>query len=239
MTTSDWYSPMANNKKIDCMETETNTQKLTLAEVLRPLAQLCINLAGKNGRNWFEALKRFLRKEEIWVLIKWKLWIVVKIGTLKPNDQLISLIKKNGIELGKHEEGFLKAILEFSPREEMAYYTIISPADLGLKKFTLGEFYKKAFNQGLDLCLSGDVFEIISQDNCKLEKEESVFFAMRPVKMPTASGIGFYDAIFYFLHSWNDTYNLWDCTGPSTTENLLGHGNTQMKFVFRIRKKEY
>lgn len=221
------------------METETNTQPLTLAEVWRPLMQLCIRLMSKNGRNWLDALNKFLRKEEVWVVSKWKIWALARVGSKKPIKEIINAIISNGYELGDNDIDNLSEIeLEFNSKEEDVYLAIVTPKDLGLKPgFTYGKFFEVALKQGLDFCLSGDVFEIVSQNSYKLS-QETVSFAMNPIPKMRHRDYFVYYITFSLHYGRDESYNFWT-RGLVFRDKLSHPGCENEKFIFRIRKKIY
>ncbi len=217
---------------------EDNTQKLTLAEVLRPLAQLCINLAGKNGRNWLEAFKKFLRKGDPWFISRWKVWTVAKTGIKMPLTELISVIKKRGYTIRYSADysldlHLLEETLKFNEKEEEIYFTITTPRELGLKPgWTKRKLLDASLKNGLAPCLSGDIIEIIAQSKDQIKKgDDTLTVAMEPITIENSSAnfcIGVYDSRYSLGYLNGDLEQIWDY--PANVDN---------KHIFRIQKKQY
>lgn len=212
-----------------------NTQKLTLAEVLRPLAQLCLNLSGKNGLIWLNALTRFLRKENPWLnLDKWKVWTYATMGLRIPLAEMVQSLVDQGfkIQYSEHYPMDLLVIedqLEFSPIENyIVAFALVSPKDLGLKPgWTKRQLLDTAKRRGLEPMLSGDIIEILFQKRYELRKyDKAIDIAMEPIKInngPAMFCIVQYETKHLGYHN-GDLAQKWDYPG-----------NVNNKHLFRIR----
>ena len=166
-----------------------NTQEqITLVEILRPIIKLLTHFIGKDGREWLNAFNRFLRKEGVWLIqYNWKVWRFARVGMKKSLSELIKFMPLHGYQF-RPDTGFpnfklytasrLHEIgLNFNIEEEDVYFTTVSPRKLGLKEsFSVRELLEAASKRGLDLCLSGDLFELIAQGYCSLSRNESFRF---------------------------------------------------------------
>ena len=148
-----------------------NTQNVTLAEIVRPLMQFLVRLIGKDGRFWLEAFKRFLRKENPWIISnRWEIVLLAKVGLRKTIPELVASLTDKGFKIFYSDTTPLNLLknspeeITFNPTEEEVYFTFASPKDLGLKPgWTLREFLDASMISGLTPCLSGDILEIIDQ----------------------------------------------------------------------------
>jgi hypothetical protein len=214
---------------------KNDTQKLTLAELLRLLAQLLFRLSGKNGAEWYYAFKRFLRKENPWISTKWKVWRIINVCTKKPIEEIIDLMKANGYVPGNWEKELkeIEPIITYSKVEENVYFASVTPRQVGiLKPYTLREFYDRASKQGLDLCFYGDFLSICCFDNQGLEKGEWQSAAMEPYiscsqKIP---GTG-----FSLGRDNNGGYHFGSCNGSLDQKSYDLLNNLDWAHIFRIR----
>lgn len=217
----------------------SNTQQVTLEEYTRPLEEFHKRLNGDNAREWLDAFKRFLRKEEPWIISsKWKnnIWTLARVGLKKPLQELITEIKKRGFKI-HYSESYpfdlleLENDLQFNTIEEDIYFVAVSPKELGLKA---GNWSKRQLldvlkEQGLQPCLSGDILEILAQGAFELKREDKDFtIGMEPIiinKQPAIFCIAKYE--YYHLGYYNGDLNQ-KYTHPDSANN---------KHIFRIRKK--
>lgn len=125
---------------------------------LGPVYDLVEKMIGKNGNDWFEAFKKFLRKENPWgTLYDWKVWKTIKLGTgLKTAEQFIKALDVYGYKASDWAKGLLS---EATFRASVALQEIevdlvkVSVAELGFADGAyLKDIYKCALKQGLWLC---------------------------------------------------------------------------------------
>lgn len=216
---------------------KNDTQKLTLAEILRLLAQLLLRLSGKNGQEWYHAFKRFLRREHPWLDTKWKIWTVAKVGTKKPLSELEQMIRDRGFKI-HYSENYpfdlltLEDQLEFNPKEENVYFTLVSARQLGLKvNWTRRQLLDVSKKHGLTPCLSGDAIEIAAYGQEVLTQDKhSVVFAMEPVTIKGHSMfvIGNYERL-------KEGYSFCYHNG-SLTDVMNYEPNLDNEYLFRIVK---
>ena len=116
-------------------------------------------LAGKNGTEWFEALKKFLRKENPWAVTirEWKVWKTIKLGTgLKTMDQFLKAMEAYGYKVSDWAKDLLKRakfLASVALKEIEADLVIVTVAELGFKDgATFKEICDKAIELGLLLC---------------------------------------------------------------------------------------
>ena len=199
---------------------DTNTQ-VTLSEARGPLDQLNENLSGKNGREWLNAFKRFLRKEHPWVNTKWKIWTIARMGTKKPLADLVTTIKSRGYTI-RYSDFIpldllsLEKTLKFNEIEEDVYFALISPKDLGLKPgWTKRKFLDALPKNGLSPLLSGDILEILAQGHERLIKGvRSLDVGMEPILIGHCHAnfcIADYDDDgYYFGYHNGDLTQIWN-----------------------------
>lgn len=217
---------------------ENNTQ-LTLREILRPLMQFCVHLMGKNGREWLDAFKRFLRKEEAWIYSgKWKIWTLARMGFKKPLQELVTTITNQGFKISYSDHYpmdlfLLEKDLKFNEIEEDVYFTTVSPKELGLKPgYTHRQVVDNAVKQGLETCFSGDIIEILAQGRHSLEEGQSFWVGMEPITINTQP------AMFCIAkHKEYCHFGYWN--GDLKTKFTYPANCQDHRYIFRIKRKKY
>ncbi len=217
-----------------------NTQEITLEEYTRLLGEFHKRLTGENARDWLDAFKRFLRKEEPWIISsRWKknIWTQARMGLKRPLKELVNTILSQGfkiflneynpIDLFKIEEDLI-----FNDKEEDFYFAAISPRELGLRpgNWNKRQLLDAAKVQGLDPCLSGDILEILSQGAFKLVLGEPGFdIGMEPIVINRGLST-------FCIARYKDYLHLGTHNGD-LHQNYPYLGNVDNKHIFRIRRK--
>lgn len=125
------------------------------AEWLGTLVDLVEKLCGEEGLKWLTALKRFLRKEDAWVVYKWQVWKKILLGTgLQNADDFRSAIHRSGCEIVKWADVFLKSPT-FSAKKVSTVLELVKVRveELGFaKSTTYSQICDRATELGLNIC---------------------------------------------------------------------------------------
>lgn len=125
---------------------------------LGPVHDLIEKMTGKNGNEWFEAFKKFLRKENPWGPIRdWKVWKTIKLGTgPKTAEDFIKALEAYGYKASDWVKDLLSkaAFLASVALQEIEVDLVnVSVAELGFADGAyLKDIYKRALELGLSLC---------------------------------------------------------------------------------------
>lgn len=214
-----------------------NTQ-VTLSEAQGPLNQLNVNLSGENGRVWLEELKKFLRQEQSWIISpRWRnnIWSKATVGVEKSVGECVNVLQRRCIEISYSDTVPLDLVaienqIRFNDTREEVYFVTVSPRELGLtQQWTLREFLDAAPKHELELCLPGDILEIIVNGKFPLERgvDGLLDIAMEPVIIrthPATFCIARYETIHLGYHNGD-------------LKKLRNVVNLDRKYIFRARKK--
>jgi hypothetical protein len=136
---------------------KTNSQQITLAEILGPIIEFLKNLIGPQSRMWLEAFKRFLRKENPWTEKITNIWKSILVGG-KNAKQLIAEIEKN-FRLGDVARGMMgKPAFVTSKNEKKVNFAVKTVRDFGFSESPRFEDFIKFFKNHpvYELCLPED-----------------------------------------------------------------------------------
>ena len=200
--------------------TMENMLGLALREVRGLLNDLMEKLCGEDSMMWFEALKKFLRKENPWgIQIIWS-WKKIKLGTLpKSCSTFCMALTKANYGISEQAQDVVRGF-DFikSDKEIEVEPVVVNRIELGLKKVgSRDEIYHRVEKLGLSLCPAEVGPQFILQHGVLLSRNERIFIGMKPIKDSS-------DAIFIFGvyrdrfdKLWLDAYPgggfcLWDST---------------------------
>lgn len=143
----------------------TKEENPALSEAQRLLEQLRINLTGKNGYVWLEALKKFNRQEiPTWnAPTDWKIWGTLLNGYFKSVDHVKSTLEAKGMEIWSRTETMARRLRfgNFKPYGvDIAMVDIVDLGFDGNQEVSFKEINKAAKKKGLEECTPYDAFEI-------------------------------------------------------------------------------
>ena len=113
----------------------TKHAQLTVREIRGPYMQLLTNLQGEEGRLWFAALRRFLRKENAWdgkpLFAPWK---TVWVGELGSVEEIEQLLREEGFGISEFAKRILHSdrFVLVSKRQEIDL-VCVTPRQLGVE----------------------------------------------------------------------------------------------------------
>lgn len=114
------------------MSKDTSGARLVLPEVRGPLFDLIEKLGGVDGIYWLHCLKKFLRKENPWVMPKVALGMEVGVGMYSDPTSLLKSFEHRCIDLSL-DEGFFEKI-ELSSSKKTVKLFVTSVKELGFPK---------------------------------------------------------------------------------------------------------
>lgn len=160
-----------------------------LSEAQGLLEQLRINLAGKNGYVWLEALKKFNRQEiPTWSMpTDWKIWKTIANGTFKSADHAIFALKADGIEVCRHLEKIIRKLHFLRFKAYAVDIVMVSIIDLGFHEdaeVSYEEIIKAGKKMDLRECTPYDVFTIrigYTDQPVRTRVDENYLLAMRSI----------------------------------------------------------
>ena len=222
---------------------KNSIEPIKLIEIIKPLIKFLNYLISSNGREWLNAFNRFLRKEAVWLTQdNWEVWRFAKIGMNKTFDQFIKLMILNGYGF-RPDTGFpnyklytvdtLRSIgLNFRTEECDIYFVSITPRQLGLHEgFSVKELLDASSIRGLDVCFSGDLFELIAQGYCSLSENESFRFLTKTELNPNSD-------YFFLLIEYQEGDQVLSFEKKKIDSNhglIVTHLDTQ--HIFSLRKR--
>lgn|GEM_PF-4834865 len=159
-----------------------STQKGTLGELLGPLAQFFLRLIGNDGAVWWDAFKRFLRRENPWIV--WKYTLSIMVGSRTALGILIEF-REQMITVDDWVKSYLEKNRDFPTNSEHGakYFTDIALSELGFsrKLTTYQEVYNRAVERGLGFCTLEDVLLLCLKHSKGDYKNMKFIFAMNPI----------------------------------------------------------
>jgi len=153
---------------------------LPLSEVRGPKGDLDEKLAGSEGEMWLTAFKRFLRKENPWMVAKFSVRWVVTLGLHKTPKAYEQALESSDFKISNFALDILKKVT-CSKEQTKIYLTSATVAELG---FTGGcstrELHTAIVSQGGQLCPSevGPALRLALNDQ---QKNEWLWLAMEAV----------------------------------------------------------
>ena len=112
------------------------------------LLDLVQKLSGEDGEMWYEALKKFLRKENPWSDI----WKTIQVGTHSSIAELRQALVDAGCRISDWADSIL-AKVALATKQTSIDLVIVSVAELGFPNgATLKQIYKAALKKGYLLC---------------------------------------------------------------------------------------
>jgi len=190
----------------------------SLAEVAGPLKDLAEKLGGGEGRQWLEAFKRFLRKEEPWP--KLLIWRIIKLGSgLKTADDFRKLLEKTRCQGSDwasnmmNRPAFAESLAGVDPEEEYDLVRLTTTQLTGKNGGTTAEVFAGAERLGLKKCPAwmGPKLrsEYLNQPN-----GEWILIGMEPIADsdggPLVFSVGRNGSELWLSGRWSGPDDVWD-----------------------------
>lgn len=152
-----------------------------LASVAGPFKTFFERLAGDDGEQWWEAFKRFLRKENPWP--RPKIWRPVTLGRYKTQQKLAEAL---GTRTGVYAASIL-SVMPISPKRVGVDLAVMSGLDLGITwEARRSDIYAKALGFGYRPCPAEVGAVLAMMHYGKKASEVDLTVAMQPITLPYA-----------------------------------------------------